>query len=136
MKNIITITDTRVEYASIHDELDAMDVWIDKSPFGKMLKSIRKATKGIEPEEMTDWGFTTTPLASVMETYCYGFNGHAVSCARAVVFHLANHDYIAIGQNGKASMANSNHPNIARLANKLMDMVGINGPWVHERLMY
>jgi len=111
----------RKVFATIDEELEAMERWFNESDYYKTIKEIKETGKNDFPSWNTDFGFKTNDLDCLISEYDCGFNGREKALVNTLLSFLGNYDMILI-ENGIVNVKSSNNPQIAKLIIKLQNI--------------
>ena len=83
------------EFSDITEEIDFMEVYLEKSEFASKLKELEKAVQKDFPTWKDEFGFEQNEVTRMTSCYFYGFNGAGKKLVTNLKSFLYEYDIVA-----------------------------------------
>lgn len=83
------------EFSNISEEINLMDIYLDKSEFVSKVEELEKAVQKDLPTWKDEYGIEQNEVTRIISYYCYGFNGVGKKLVTNLKSFLYEYDIVA-----------------------------------------
>lgn len=105
------------EFSNISEEINLMDIYLDKSEFVSKVKELEKAVQKDFPTWKDEFGLEQNEVTRIISHYFYGFNGAGKRLVTNLKSFLYEYDIVA------TKKKNSNNPKAFSILSQLEKMI-------------